>query len=372
MLKKKAMIYPVDREAIPLLRYNHLLESFDIIYAVSPKGWGFNGKDYGTIDGGKPINKEITTDFDSGLDICQCVIFTESDRRLNFENIILPKIKLAIEHNKDIVCTLDIPQNFKEEIELLCKVKGVKFEYYQRKVKDNFKKIDKEYVYDINVPIMGILGTTERTGKFNIQLALREKFINEGYKVAQIGTNHYSELLGFHSFPSFMMNNNISESNKIMLFNHYVKKIELEEEPDIILIGIPGGVMTYNNNYTNRFGILAFEICNAVQFDSTVISTLYNDYNEEYFVNMYKALKYKLGIEIDAFNLTPLKGDFETLDIMNRFSYLTLSSDFIDKKIKCFNNEDFKVCNILNDKNKEELSNYLIDKLASYSEIQAI
>ena len=45
MLKKKAMIYPVDREAIPLLRYNHLLESIDIIYAVSPKGWGFNGKE---------------------------------------------------------------------------------------------------------------------------------------------------------------------------------------------------------------------------------------------------------------------------------------------------------------------------------------
>lgn len=372
MLKKKAMIYPVDRQAVPVLRYNCLLEEYDIMYAVSPKGWGFNGKDCGVVDGGNEINNIITNDFDMALNLCDCVIFMESDMMLNFEKMIFPKIKKALEADKEVVCTVEIPHKFKEEIDKICKDKDSKFKYYEKEKKCNFKQIDDEYMLDINVPIMGILGTTERTGKFDIQLAIRKKLIDDGYRVSQIGTRHYSEILGFHSFPQFMMSPNISESNKIMLFNHYVKRIELEEEPDIILIGVPGGTMTYNNKYTNRFGILAFEVCNAIQFDSVVVSTLYGDYSDEYFTTMQQSLKYRLGIEIDAFNLTPLKGDFKALDSMNRFGYLTLSSNFIDDKIKVFNNLNFKVCNILNNKNRDELVDYLIDKLASYSDIEAI
>lgn len=370
MLKKKAMIYPVDRQAVPILRYNFLIEEYDIIYAVSPKGWGVNGKDCGVLDGGNNLNKIITSNFEEALQICDCVIFTESDMPLSFEKMIFPKMKKALEAGKDIICTLEIPKEFKEDIDKLSK--NSNFKYYSKEKSFNFNQIDHEYIYDISVPIMGVFGTAERSSKFNIQLALRQRLIDQGYKVSQIGTKHYSELLGFHSFPKFMWNSNISESNKIMLFNHFIKKIEVEEKPDIILIGVPGGLMTYNNNYTNRFGILAFEVCNAIQFDSVVVSTLYNDYNENYFAAMKQTLKYRLGIEIDAFNIAPLKGDFEVLDNMNRFDYITLSSDFVDNKIKAYGNTNFKIFNILNDENSDELVNYLIDKLAGYSDIQVI
>ncbi|WP_051986377.1 TIGR04066 family peptide maturation system protein [Clostridium amazonitimonense] len=372
MTKKKAMIYPVDRESLPLIRYNDLIEEYDVIYTVSPKGWGFRGKDCGVLDGGKEINKTITDDFDTALNLCQCVIFVESDMVIDFEKMIFPKIEKALNDGKDIVCTIEIPDKFKERIEKLREIKNGRFKQYTKENKCDFKLIEKEYIFDINVPVIGVFGTTERTGKFDIQLALREKFMNQGYKVSQIGTRHYSEIMGFHSFPKFMVSSSINESNKIMLFNHYVKNIELTEKPDIILIGVPGGVMPYNNNYTNKFGILAFEVCNAVQFDSVVMSTLYEDYDERYFTTMHESLKYKLGLEIDAFNITPLKGDFKILDFTNRFGFLTLDSDFIDDKIRKFNNLDFKIFNILNEKNKEDLAEYLIDKLSSYSDIQAI
>lgn len=372
MLKKKAMLYPVDRESISLLRYNSLLEEYHIMYAVSPKGWGFSGKDCGVLDGGNNINKEIINDFDLALELCDSVIFIESDRIVDFEKMIFPRIMKALELGKEVVCTIEVPKAFEEEINGICANKKCKFKYYKKETNLNFKPIDNEYIFDINTPVMGVFGVTERCGKFDIQLAVRENLIKQGYRVSQIGTRHYSEMFGFHSFPNFMMNSNISESNKIMLFNHYVKKIELDEQPDIIIIGVPGGTMNYNNKYTNRFGVLAFEVCNAIQFDSVVVSTLYNDYNDEYFINMKQCLRYRLGIEIDAFNLVPLKGDFETLDERHRFDYLTLSSDFIDNKIKNFSHLEFKVCNSLNNKNRDELVEYLIDKLSSYSDVEAI
>lgn len=370
MFKKKTMIYPVDRQAVPLLRYNYLLEEYDIEYAVSPKGWGISGKDCGVLDGGNKLNKIITTDFEEALQLCDCVIFTESDMPLSFEEIIFPKLKRALEAGKDIICTLEIPMEFQEAIDKL-DIKS-RFRYYPKEKCFNFKPIEHEYIYDIGVPVIGVFGVAERSSKFNIQLALREKLTAQGYKVSQIGTKHYSELFGFHSFPKFMMSSNISESNKIMLLNHFIKKIEVEEMPDVIIVGVPGGLMSYNNNYTNRFGIMAFEVCSAIQFDAVVVSTLYNDYNENYFTAMKQALRYRLGVEVDAFNMVPLKGDFEVLDDKNRFDYLTLSSDFIDDKINAYSNLDLKIYNVLNDKNSEELTNYLIDKLAGYSDIQAI
>ena len=372
MLKKRAMIYPVDRESIPLIRYNSLIKEYDIVYAVSPIGWGLEGKDCGTIDGGNGVDKIITTDFQSALNLCDTVIFIPSDKIVDFEKIIYPKFKMAMELEKEIICAIDIPNNYKEVIEKMCKDKELKYKQYQLKEDKSYEEINKEYLYDINVPVIGVFGISERTGKFNMQLAIREKLVAEGYKVSQVGSRHYCELLGFHSFPKFMMNNTLSESNKVMLFNHYLKKIELDENPDVIIVGIPGGVMPYSNSYTNRFGILAFEVCNAVSFDFVIMNILYNDYNKDYFSSIKNCLRYRLGLEVDGFNITPLKGDFSTLDSINRFEYLTLNSEFIDDKLKLFNNDNQRVFNIFNDGNKDELVAFLEDKLSSYSDIQCI
>ena len=82
-----------------------------------------------------------------------------------------------------------------------------------------------------------IVGTGANTGKFDIQLRVREMFLSGGYKVSQIGSKSYCELWGFHSFPDFM-NKTLNAAEKIVRFNHYVNYIANSEDADIVIVGV--------------------------------------------------------------------------------------------------------------------------------------
>ena len=91
-----------------------------------------------------------------------------------------------------------------------------------------------------------VASVIENTNKFDVQLGLRKFLQEEGYKVSQIGTKEYCELFGFHAIPEFMYANQLSEADKIVWFNRICKSIELQEKPDIFIIGVPGATMVFN------------------------------------------------------------------------------------------------------------------------------
>lgn len=60
------------------------------------------------------------------------------------------------------------------------------------------------------------------------------------------------------------MDANIPSEQKIILYNHFIKKIEQEEKPEVIILGVPEGIMPISKFQAGYFGICAFEILNAV------------------------------------------------------------------------------------------------------------
>ena len=83
-----------------------------------------------------------------------------------------------------------------------------------------------------------ISGTGSQQGKFSLQLKLRNKFIQGGYKVGQLGTEPSSLLFGIDEvFPSgYGSVVNLSEEEIISRVNSQMHSIE-EKNPDIILVG---------------------------------------------------------------------------------------------------------------------------------------
>lgn len=78
-----------------------------------------------------------------------------------------------------------------------------------------------------------------------MQLELRKKLSERGYKISQIGTKSYSQLFGVRPFPEIMFKNMYTEKEKIFYFNQYVSSIAKNESLDAKL---NGGV---NNNEKN-------------------------------------------------------------------------------------------------------------------------
>lgn len=113
-----------------------------------------------------------------------------------------------------------------------------------------------------------------------------------------------------YAFPEFMYQN-IQEQEKIIRFNRLCKSIEKKENPDVIIVGVPGGVIPINNEFVNRFGITAIEVGSAINVDIMILNLNYDDYTTNFFDDMRLMAKYKFNVESLLFNMTNHKIDFQ-------------------------------------------------------------
>lgn len=352
-----------------------MIYGYELTSVVSPCGWAFDGRDAAFADCGYETGIIVNSSFDEALDTCDTVFFSESSIPVDFENMIYPKICKSACEGKDIICSINLGKDHYEDVYSICNSKGVDFKYYS--YLDNIRQyinieIKSEEINKIQTPVIFVLGIGENTNKFDIQLTLRQYFLKMGYKVSQIGTKHYCELLGFHSFPSFMYSNFFSESNKIVLYNHFVKKLEKEEQPDIIILGVPGGTVPYNNEFTNKFGIFAYEVSQAVLPDAVVFSSLYEDYLPEYFSMLSESVKGKFGYAIDCHNMSNVKFDWLMSHEERVMVYNRIDMRFIEQKVSYYQSCGKPVYNALSDISANEMGSFLLNKLLEYGDMQVV
>lgn len=182
----------------------------------------------------------------------------------------------------------------------------------------------------------------EETDKFFVQLGLRSYLDKKEYKVTQIGSRSYCGLFGFHPFPQYMLDVH-KEKDKIIFFNHYLKKLELQEKPDVILLGISGGIMAINEKWHNDFGCLMHEVTQAVPIDYFILSTYFEEYAENFYKNLSDRIFYKYGFKADAFHVSNRRIDYVEGTDDSMLKLVSVDKEFVQSTI-C----KYKSDNILN------------------------
>ena len=296
MEKKTTTIYPYSKDDIQLFRYAKSLGDILPVYAVSPPGWGLIGKDVTSIDGGKPSGIVITENLDSALQNSELLVIASFEHYVGEEGGLKDTLETAIRYKKPFVL-LSPPQTPEEQIALE-NAKQLGLLHWSSE--QDYRNIiafasEKDYCDDLKSPVTIIVGQGPYTGKFETQLGVRQELIKRGYKVSQIGSRPYCELFGFHAFPSFMFSKELDETQKIIAFNHFVKQIELKEEPDIFIVGVPGGIMPVFEKAHNNYGMLHVEVSAAVEPDSVIYNLYTNTYSTHYYEKSIEMLYHRLN-----------------------------------------------------------------------------
>ena len=193
--------------------------------------------------------------------------------------------------------------------------------------------------------------------------------MEDGYNISQIGSKEYSTILGFHSFPDFMYKSNLSEVEKIIAFNHYVKNIEITEKADVIIIGIPFGIMPFDNQFNNNFGVMLYEVSNAIVPDYVILSMTFREYDSQDIDEIKKIMKYKFGCEVDCFNLSNTRIDWNGSKEFLKKIYTKISTKLVDSKANNLKRMGYPVINIFNDIDKNLLYTNLINSLSDNEKI---
>lgn len=347
MKRKKALLFPYDISLLHMVINRESIIEYEIVSVVSLKSWGYSGADAGVKIG---INTGIivSDDFYKALTEVDVVIIADTNIPLEYD-LVNVYSKKVISAGKEI---LDIRYKTKKDKQSLVN---------EKLICDGMPQIR-----DVNKPLIMVVGTGVNTGKFDVQLYVREAFVKEGYKVSQIGSKPYCELWGFHSFPDFMTGT-LKGEEKIVKFNQYVNYISNSEESDVIIIGVPGGVVPISNKLFDDFGLMNYMVANAVKPDYVILNTGFVDYNEQYIETMVNALKCRLDYDVDSVFLSNSFINWEATDSLERLVYMTLPVNVTDRAAK--------LCGCYSLHNKENIDAFkkkMLSTLIGYGDFDAI
>ena len=371
MKMNQMLIYPFDCEFVPFVRHQSLIRDFKLHKLVSPKGWGYKG-DACIADYGDKTGFIVENDFESAMSECDALMLVDSKLPLDFDSNIRSKVAAAASEHKIIYNVRKFDDQTNDEIKSICEKFNTKINTLKRE-KEIFAS-ENPQLFEINTPVILVIGLSENTNKFEIELSITEKFIHDNYKVSLIASRQRCEFLGAHSFPSFMFDI-INDNDKIIYFNHLIKGIEMAEDPDVIVVGLPGGALPINKDFPNGFGILTYLVSQALKPDYVIMSSLYMDYLGNSFTDYYNSINCminrKFGFEIDYHNIANSIIVWNESNEAKELEYMRIDSSFLDKKFeKIYQNQNFS--NILNSNSLDKLYESIIEKLSDYSKIETV
>lgn len=378
-MSKSLLIYPYSSETSDILRNKSFRERYEVIHLCAFPGSGLERKDAGDVDRGGHIGIMVEEDYNIAIKDITDVLFSDYQNVKVKKEDIFEKIDKAYNLSKNVIMSKQLRKQYsnwkKEDVEeeypILRWLKAIDKEKVEKlnglgEMFDYKKLVFNEGIVEISTPLVGVVGTAQHTGKFHIQLQMVTELRRIGYKVSWIGSNWLCELFGGHEIPSFMTETNYNETEKILLLNRYVKYIETLEQPDIMIMGVPGGIMPCSKNITGDFGMLAYEMCQAAIPDLMILSVFFDEYQSNFFEEIKNCIKYRYSTKLSIVSICNRRIDWDEVKVINRniVPYFTVGSHLVDTLIeKNKSQTNIELINLRNSADMNSISQNIIEEL---------
>jgi len=305
---KKLIIYPYSQDFQHIVEYREHIAGYELSKLIVSKS--YSPQNSCQCDESSAL---ISTDYYSEVNKCDAVLLTLEP------HLVSKEAEVARSLNKELI---------------------------QPSINLNFRAFDTHYstsLSRIGVPVIAIMGQGENTQKFEVQLGLREVFQRMGYRVLQFGTKHYSEIFGMHCYPEC---NELPLWKKIIMLNKHFAQLIEETKPDVMILGVPGGMMPVNAIHHNLFGEIAIAVCEAASPDIAIVSFYENLVTDGMIEMSTKYAEGRLGSSIDYVHVSNCKMsapvDQQTVSylrvpneqVVDRISQINLSSKVFNCDIK--------------------------------------
>ncbi len=353
---KKLLLYPFTYEHREIFRYKKYIADYQYITGVTanePDFYFLNNyiKEFSDVS--------IENKFENALDNCDTVLFCTTDTLKLEKEVYLENIRKATEKKREVFLTKkcrellgdDCPKN----VTILEKMSQI----------NRLNCNEKEYLKNISVPAIGIMGMGQFCNKFCTELEIHEFFKGKGYKAQYFGSKDFAPLFGGMLLPDFLFDTKKSVTKRILLWNQYLFELCKAEQPDILIIGIPGGIMPLNNKILNGFGECASIITNGIHFDIGILcSYFYERVDGRYFEEYKNYCKYRLNCDVGYINISNSACRYNLDSQESVLEYLHYESEMADKiVVDCQSAEAIGTYNILNGQSKEILLNRILTDL---------
>lgn len=270
---EKAVVFPFNKEVHAMARFERMIP-FEIVDYYSLRIMGIVGKKISDLIAGYKTNKKVKDILKIEWDAFDTLILGHTDACAKISRIDIRKelIEEAGRRGKNIY-SFD-----GDKMEAAPKEKSFWPKISENNIQKRFGKL-----YQNNVPIVSIVGTNSKQGKFTLQLMLRERLTKVGYNVGQIGTEPTSLLFGMDEMVACGYNSSIDLTMEqiYMYMNQIVHNI-VEKDVDIIMFGAQTALLGYNTNNVFQIPLEQRVIYEAIKADATILCI--NSFDDEDYI----------------------------------------------------------------------------------------
>lgn len=340
---KRVGIFPVDQESITLFENIHECRYGEIMHIASIKAWGLCGKKIQRCDGSEIIIEEGIGNI---IKECEVLILLESWHDTSPEYI-----KSVVKTAKQKSITIVSINNIRNSLEIDQHYENV---VVAKKLKIQ-KKCDDLRVRKINIPVICVLGLTQNSGKLKMELELQKCLKQKGYKVAAI-VSGLNGLIGKDTFCFEKKYLNGKNRNEEIIININAAVKRLEQDYDIVIVGIPGACLSFNPQYSNDFGITTQLFMCAIEPDYSVLMLPYMRYEEAFISHVKDEVQKRYDITINDIGISEFAIDMDASFEQKKMCFLKL----IDKERDFEHLKKISVVDIKSDSQIEKLSDRII------------
>lgn len=291
MNNERIAIFPVDEDFLSLPDNQSIKlgeEYYKNLYYITLAGWNISKEE-------RPIHTLDEFDFND----VDTLVLVNSLRKLEDE-VYQKIIDIAAQNEIKIVCARDDVDINQEQFRKECLEKNVMLEF----VSEEVSLVDNRVMDSIEIPVVTISGVGPYVDKFEMGLFLRNSFECFGYKTLYISQRREGKLFGTRIYPEYMYNKNLDYTTKVFEFNSYVSSLIRKENPDIVLLGVPGEMMELSEKHKMNFGILASAVFSAIKPDVSILNMYNMRYTDEFLEEQKQYCKYRFGMIPDLFYAT--------------------------------------------------------------------
>ena len=322
----RGVAFPYDKEMQPYLKFKSMIENIEPLILLAAKGWAVEKNQFSKFR----VQESLS---ENDYQIIDAIWLIDSIHDIQ-EDFVLEIVEEMLKHHKQILLSRHFnTETYNRIVGLVEKYSGKYIDLTQKNQNIELDGISLELA-EINTPIVCVMGIGERTDKFLTELAVKQYFENQGYNIVLVSSRCNSVFLhNVYSFPAFM-NSDIPAEYKIVLYNRFIKNIEQECKPELILTGIPGEIMPISKIQPGHFGVHAFQVLNAINPDFAIMCLYGSSVSDKYIYELKQIVKYRFMLNIDCFYLSSNVQDVFTINRPLSIEYLERNIDDI-KKVKC-------------------------------------
>ena len=270
----KAVIFPYNKENHSLIKYDGLL-NFEITNVFDIKFSSQVGKTIKSFYGNQYTISDIKdcdwSSFDTFIlgHVDELSVIYNQDLKANIISL-CKKYKKKLYMYDDFSLEKGSFGGFDNELDVF---------FPNNHIKNNSNKFG--WYYQHNTPIIAVLGTSKKQGKFTLQLQLRRIFLRQGINVGQVGTEPSSLLFGMDDMFTFgyFSNNNNSIDAITECLNKKIHNVDILNK-DIIIVGSQSAFLPFNTYNSNNVNLLQFSFLYATVPDGVILTVNIYDEND--------------------------------------------------------------------------------------------